>query len=124
MNRWRAEPGNGTVLGLLLVAVSLLAAGCILLLLAASHAAIRAGSAADLAALAAADAARGLRAGDPCTVAAELSTANGARLRDCRVEGSGDTVRLRVSVEVGFGFAGLRLHEASASARAGPPALR
>lgn len=123
MNRWQRSEGNGTVMGLLLVSVAVLAAGCVLLFLAASHAALQAGTAADLAALAAADAARGLRQGNPCAVAEELSQANGASLEECEVEGPGDTVRLQVSVEVRFAFAGMALYTAQASARAGPPDL-
>lgn len=123
MNRWVNNHGSGSVLGLLLVAVALLAAGCVLLFLAAGQATTRAGTAADLAALAAADTARGLRAGSPCDVAQALTETNGAMLTECRVEGAGDTVRLSVAVEVGFSFAGLRLYRATATARAGPPAL-
>ncbi|MCW4464012.1 hypothetical protein OK351_00585 [Glutamicibacter sp. MNS18] len=123
MSRWRREEGNGTVTGLLLVAVALLAAGCVLLFLAAGQAATRAGTAADLAALAAADTARGLRSGSACAVAAEISQANGAVLRECTVEPTGDTVRLVVGVDVRFSFAGMTLYQAAASARAGPPQL-
>lgn len=83
--------------------------------------------AADLAALAAADTARGLNSGDPCTVAVEVSARNGAVLEDCEVGGAHRTEVL-VSVSRDFDVAVLasRLSvpqlRAGASARAGPPA--
>lgn len=123
MTRFKSSQGNGTVLGILLVIVALLAAGCVLLFVAASHAATQAGTAADLAALAAADTARGIRHGAPCAVAEMLSRANGAVLEECAIEPTGDTVRVKVSVPVSFGFAGIQLYPATAVARAGPPHL-
>ena len=77
------DRGSGTVhvltlamvLGVLLLAVLLLAQAGI-----AAH---RAGKAADLAALAAADTARGLVAGDPCGAAERVARDNGARLERC-----------------------------------------
>lgn len=59
----------------------------------------RAGNAADLSALAAADTARGLRIGQPCEVAAELAELNGAEVLDCAVVGPEATT---VDVEVGI----------------------
>lgn len=55
---------------------------------------------ADSAALAAADAAVGLRAGPPCDAASVLAEAQATGLDDCRVEG--DTVTVRVSRGVGL----------------------
>lgn len=55
---------------------------------------------ADSAALAAADAAVGLRAGPPCDAASALAEAQAAGLDACRVEG--DTVTVRVSRGVGL----------------------
>jgi len=121
--RLRQETGNGTVLALLLIAVGLLASGAILVFVAATQAATRAGTAADLAALAAADTARGLREGDPCAVAQGLAERNGASVRSCVVENPGSTVRITVAVPARFSFAQLAIYEASASARAGPPPL-
>lgn len=123
MRWWYRSEGNGTVMGLLLVVLTLLALGCVLLFVAASGAATQAGTAADLAALAAADTARGLRPGTPCTVAEALSRANGAVLEECHIETPGDTVRITVSVPVNFAFSGISLYHASAASRAGPPDL-
>ena len=71
-------------------------------------------SAADLAALAGAQA-RG-RGGDPCSEAALVARANGASLDECGVEGF--DVRLQVTV-TGPHWLGQR-HDLSAQARAGP----
>ncbi len=71
----------------------------------------RAASAADLAAVSAADALSA--GGDPCPVAARVAAANGAALGSCSVHGQ-DVV---VSVEMPAG----RFGTVSVSARAGPP---
>jgi secretion/DNA translocation related TadE-like protein len=71
-------------------------------------------SAADLAALAGAEA-RG-RGRDPCATAASIALANGASLDSCVVEGF--DVRLQVTV-AGPHWLGQR-HDLSAQARAGP----
>lgn len=68
--------------------------------------------AADAAALAAADVARGISAGVPCVVAESVARENGATMADCRVDGVIVTVRVRAVV---LGFA------VSATATAGPP---
>ncbi|WP_237189458.1 Rv3654c family TadE-like protein [Rothia nasimurium] len=81
----------------------------------------RAATAADLAALAAADAARGLTPGQPCDLAAEVSQANGAELAGCgRPAQSTGTVDVRVTVPIPgpFSFLG----PAQGKSRAGPPA--
>lgn len=91
--------GAGTVFGLVL---ALVAVFLIVAALGVGQAAIlthRAGNAADLSALAAADTARGLRIGDPCEVAAELAQLNGAEVLDCAVVGPEATT---VDVEVGI----------------------
>jgi secretion/DNA translocation related TadE-like protein len=73
----------------------------------------RAATAADLAALAAADAAVGRRGGNPCEIGAQVAAANGADLGQCVVDGA------RVLVGVGVVLpGGLR---ATSRARAGPP---
>ncbi|UUT34984.1 Rv3654c family TadE-like protein [Microbacterium elymi] len=74
----------------------------------------RAAGAADAAALAAADAASGAATGIPCDRAAQLAEADGAALTACEVDGLVATV----SVHLGFGALW-----ATASARAGPPAV-
>jgi secretion/DNA translocation related TadE-like protein len=72
-------------------------------------------SAADLAALAGAQALAG--GGDPCGVAAAIAAANGAGVDSCAVAGL--DVELRVTV-TGPHWLGQR-HDLSAQARAGPP---
>ncbi len=67
--------------------------------------------AADLAALAAADAASGAIPGAPCEVAAAVARGNGARLMGCEANG------LVLSVTVSGSFAGIPI---TAAARAGP----
>ena len=76
----------------------------------------RAAAAADLAALAAADAARGLAPGEPCTVAAEVAARNDARISSCSIEG-GDTVQVGTELHTRSPFG-----TATGLARAGPPA--
>ena len=68
--------------------------------------------AADLAALASADAASGAIGGVPCEVAAGVATANGTRLTAC------ETDSLVVSVTVVGSFAGIPIQ---ARSMAGPP---
>lgn len=100
------------VLGVLLVAVLLLAQ--------AGIATTRAGKAADLAALAAADTARGLVAGDPCATAARVARDNGATLELCRlVEPERVVVDVRTAVTLDGPLA--RFGSARGLSRAGPP---
>jgi secretion/DNA translocation related TadE-like protein len=68
--------------------------------------------AADLAALAAADAASGAISGLPCEVAAGVLSGNGSALASCRADG------LVVTVDASGSFAGIPIR---ASATAGPP---
>lgn len=119
----RGERGNGTVTATALVAVALILASAVLLWTAATHASMRAAAAADLAALAAADTARGLRAGDPCEIARSVSATNEAELEHCAVEDGGTSVRVTVSVPVTFVALEVKLHAATARARAGAPPL-
>lgn len=71
--------------------------------------------AADNAAIAAADAARGLVPDSPCPVAERVAEANRAELRSCEVDG------YVVTVEVGASIWGVPLR---ARATAGPPSRR
>lgn len=57
-------------------------------------------SAADLAVLAAADAVRGLAAGDPCDIAKQVAKRNGAVLDDCRASTSEQSAYVQVEVEI------------------------
>lgn len=111
----RPERGAGTVLALGLGMLVVLAAVLILLLAQSGAMAFRAAAAADLAALAAADAARGITPGEPCAVAADVARRNGARVLSCS-EGTGSTVQVRTELEVRTPVGG-----ATGLARAGPP---
>jgi len=111
------ERGSGTVLavGLALVLLFLLAG--IVLLVQAQVAGSRAATAADLAALAGADAARGLASGDPCQVAAGVVARHGATLAACAVE---DVLGTIVEVRTTIAIPGMSW-QAHGRARAGPP---
>jgi len=113
----RRERGSGTVLAVgLALALLFLLAGTVLLVQ-AQVAGSRAATAADLAALAGADVARGLAAGDPCQVALDVVARHGARLVSCTVEGlPGTMVEVRTAITVpGIPW------QAAGRARAGPP---
>lgn len=117
-----AERGSNTVTSLGLVCVlfvlGLTMAGLVGVV-SANH---RAATAADLAALAGADAARGLSSGQPCTVAAAVAGRNGASLAGCALpsELSGTVdVRVMIPIEGPFAFLG----SAEGLSRAGPPAV-
>jgi secretion/DNA translocation related TadE-like protein len=88
----------------------------LLLLLAQSAVlASRAAAAADLAALAAADALRGVTDGEPCGLAAEVAARHAATLVSCS-EGAGQTVDVKTEL-----IERTMLGAASGRARAGPP---
>ncbi|MFI5085666.1 MAG: Rv3654c family TadE-like protein [Actinomycetales bacterium] len=111
------EDGAGTVLivGLVVVLTCMIVA--VVLLLQAVNGAARAATAADLAALAGADAARDLIPGDPCTVAADVAGAHGAELVRCLVSGQDlDVVDVQTRLPLPA-----PLGAASGRARAGPP---
>lgn len=109
------ERGSGTVLAAGLALVVMTAMAVMLLLAQSAVLAGRAASAADLAALAAADTLRGITTGVPCTVAAEVAARHGATLVSCS-EGSGQTVEVRTELP-GHPLLGA----ATGHARAGPP---
>lgn len=114
------DHGAGTVLGLILMLVSVF---LITAALGVGQAAIlthRAGNAADLSALAGADTARGLRAGDPCRTAAELARLNGAELTGCEVVGPSSTT-VDVTVGIDLPSALSVLGQARGRSRAGAP---
>jgi secretion/DNA translocation related TadE-like protein len=110
------ERGSATVWVLALAGVLAALGAAVVLIGAAVVARHRAGAAADLGALAAAGRAV---AGDqdPCAVAAEVATRNGAVVETCAV-GPDAVVQLRVRVPVRLGPLGV-LH-AEGRARAGP----
>ena len=115
------ERGSGTVLALGLVAVLCLCCLVVAGLIGVVVANQRAASAADLAALAGADSARGLRSGDPCQAVHEVAAANGAQVIACSVPPQLHAV---VDVRVSYPVRGPAawLGEAQAVSRAGPPA--
>lgn len=94
------EEGSGTVLALGIVAVLLIMTVTVAGLIGVVSANRRASSAADLSALAAADAYRGLAPGDPCEVAKEWAVKNGARLEACIFPDRPETVEVTVAVPV------------------------
>lgn len=116
----RRDDGSATVLVLALVAV----AGVLLLslgLLAGSQAGRAAAqTAADLGALAAADAVASGRA-DPCAVAAIVAQRNNAQLSSCVIDSLGV---VRVGAANPTRFAGRNVGTAKATARAGPAWVR
>ena len=96
----RPEEGSGTVLALTIIAALLVVTAVIAGLIGGVSANRRASAAADLSALAAADAYRGLTEGDPCAVAADLAERHGARLESCTFPDRPETVEVTVAVPV------------------------
>lgn len=95
-----SEEGSGTVLALTIIAVLLVVTVVIAGLIGVVSANRRASAAADLSALAAADAYRGLTEGDPCAVAADLAERHGAHLESCTFPDRPETVEVTVAVPV------------------------
>lgn len=110
------ERGAGSVLGLAMVAVLLSLTLAVVGLARAVHARGTAQVAADLGALAAAEALHDVGGAgmDPCAVAGDVVTANGAEITGCRTQGGEVVVSTRVALAGGTGLA------ARADARAGP----
>lgn len=96
----RPEEGSGTVLALTIIAALLVVTVVIAGLIGVVSANRRASAAADLSALAAADAHRGLTEGDPCAVAADLAERHGAHLESCTFPDRPETVEVTVTVPV------------------------
>ncbi|GAA1820895.1 Rv3654c family TadE-like protein [Nesterenkonia flava] len=120
------ERGSGTVLALGLISALLVLLAMVYAVGAGSAASTHASRASDLAALAGADAARGLLSGDPCTVAEQTAARNDVTLEECRVGGEFPTeVTLTVSRPVVLlAFAehlSLPPLQARSTSRAGPP---
>jgi secretion/DNA translocation related TadE-like protein len=112
--RRRREQGSATLFAVAVIGVLVLVGAALGVVAAMVHAHRVAQSAADLAALAGAEAqARGR---DPCASAAVVARANGARFDSCTVEGL--DVRVQVTV-TGPHWLGQH-HDLSALARAGP----
>ena len=113
------EEGSGTVLAVGMIAALLILATVIIGVAGVSMANRRAAQAADLAALAAADALRGITPGDPCDIAAQVARDNNANLVGCALADRPETVDIRVSSGVPgpFAFFG----DAQGASRAGAP---
>ena len=94
------EEGSGTFLALTIIAALLVVTVVIAGLIGVVSANRRASAAADLSALAAADAYRGLTEGDPCAVAADLAARHGAHLESCTFPDRPETVEVTVAVPV------------------------
>ena len=93
----------------------MVAMALMLLLAQSAVMASRAAAAADLAALAAADALRGISQGVPCTGAADVAGRHGAKITSC-TDGGRDTVVVRTELLNRSIFGAAAGH-----ARAGPP---
>lgn len=115
----KSEEGSGTVLAVGIVAALLILAVVIVGFAGVSVANRRAAQAADLSALAAADALRGITPGDPCEVAAHVAHDNNAKLLGCALADRPETVDIRVSSAVHGPFA--FLGDAHGTSRAGAP---
>lgn len=109
---WRGERGAGSVLAVAVLGAMMLAGGATVLGLGALAAQQGVQSAADAAALAAADTLSGRAAGYPCDNAARAAALDQASVTRC------DTDGLVAVVAVSRGWSRLEL---SARARAGPP---
>ncbi|MEY9951265.1 Rv3654c family TadE-like protein [Leifsonia sp. EB34] len=111
----RCERGAGSVLALVVVAVTVALTAAAIGVTGAWGARQKAAVAADATALAAADAAVGRMGGEPCGRAEAVAHANGAAVAGCVVSG------VVVTVEVVVPYLGWK---AAAGARAGPPGSR
>jgi len=112
LRRLRGERGAGAVLALALVMAVVTLGLSGVTLAAALTVRQRVIGAADLAALAGADAASGAIGGVPCEVAAGVATANGTRLTACEA----DSLVVSVTVVRSFGGIPIQVHS-----MAGPP---
>lgn len=120
LRRWagrvaEADDGAGGVLAVAIVGATVVATLGVLALSAALATSQRVISAADAAALAAADVVLGVVAGEPCALASEVARAHDAVLTACRIDGA------EAHVTTEDVFAGIPI---SASARAGPAPRR
>lgn len=107
------DDGASTAMMLTVFAALMLLLAAALTLVQVHVAASRAAVAADLAALAAADAARGLMMGEPCALAAQTVDAHGAAMTDCQIADPG-VAHIQVQIQAPVGFT------ATAESRAGP----
>lgn len=114
------DEGSGTVHGLTLAAVLCTLLIALLLVAQAGIATHRAAKAADLAALAAADVARGLSPGIPCETAQAVARENGADAVECEVVAPENTT-VDVTATIDLPPPLTSLGPARGVSRAGPP---
>lgn len=114
------DEGSGTVHGLTLAAVLCTLLIALLLVAQAGIATHRAAKAADLAALAAADVARGLSPGIPCETAQAVARENGADAVECEVVAPENTT-VDVTATIDLPSPLTPLGPARGVSRAGPP---
>ena len=107
------DDGASTAMMLTVFAALMLLLAAALTLIQVHVAASRAAGAADLAALAAADAARGLMIAEPCSLAADTVAAHGAHMTECDISAPG-VAHIHVQVEAPMGLM------TTAESRAGP----
>lgn len=108
-----AEEGSATVTVVCLVAVAVMLLGLVLAWITGSVQLLQAQRSADLAALAAADAHRGLTSHEPCQIATNLVTENGGTLQQCDLGAEVATVRAQVGLFSATSRAGaVHLHPA------------
>lgn len=130
-DRLQDQRGSGTVLALALIMVLLTLLGAIQALSLVAVSSAQAARGADLSALAGADAARGLTAGDPCAVARAVAARNRVEVTSCTVTGThGTEVLVRSAVPIlpgrflnieASGLGDLSGLVSRSTARAGPP---
>lgn len=107
------DEGASTAMMLTVFAALMLLIAAALTLIQVHVAASRAAVAADLAALSAADAARGLMVGEPCALAESTIRAHGASMTTCQLEDQGVVhIEVRLGVPIGL--------DVTAASRAGP----
>ena len=111
-----AERGSAAAAMVMAIAAAIVAITLIAGFAGAAQARANAHGAADLAALSAADARRGLIAGSPCRIATTVAEVNGASLTGCTITGDDAEVTVRVEFLGALGVV--------ARSRAGPPSSR
>lgn len=114
------ERGSGSVLAVALIGAIMMLAVVVAAVGHVAWAHHRARTAADLAALAAADVARGLASGEPCAAARRVAEANGARFKGCCPPSErGEVYDVRVEADLPAWLG--RFGPVTGLARAGPP---
>ena len=122
---WTQETGAATALVIGLLVFGLLAALSVAMWAVSAADQARAKTAADLAALAAADAHRGvISAGNPCALAATIAAKHESELTTCTLlAGEGATVRIVTKAHRSGWFKGWPLPAMQAESYAGPPTI-